>query len=59
MSTTTNEKVTLNTDTQSSLQYVAAIPIEEAEKVIGKCPQKTQSDLLIQVSNSLVNFYIY
>nr|CAH8840345.1 unnamed protein product [Trichobilharzia regenti] len=48
LSTTTNEKVTLNTDTQSSLQYVAAIPIEEAEKVIGKCPQKTQSDLLIQ-----------
>ncbi|CAH8838436.1 unnamed protein product [Trichobilharzia szidati] len=48
LSPTTNEKFTLDTDIQSSLQYVAAIPVEEAEKVIGKCPQKTQSDLLIQ-----------
>ncbi|KAH8860338.1 EF-hand calcium-binding domain-containing protein 5 [Schistosoma japonicum] len=49
---TTSETTSLNTNTQSSIQYVAAIPESEAERLVGQCPQKDELDLVIKCLNT-------
>ncbi|KAK4469407.1 hypothetical protein MN116_006962 [Schistosoma mekongi] len=44
----TNQTTSLNTNTQSSLQYVAAIPESKTESLVGQCPQKEELDLMIK-----------
>ncbi|CAI2726507.1 unnamed protein product [Schistosoma spindalis] len=45
---TTNDTLPLDTNIQSRLQYVAAIPESEAKILLGQCPQRDESDLLFK-----------
>ncbi|CAH8508124.1 unnamed protein product [Schistosoma bovis] len=45
---TTNDALPFDTNIQSRLQYVAAIPESEAEILLDQCPQGDESDLLFK-----------
>lgn len=47
---TTNDALPFDTNIQSRLQYVAAIPESEAEILLDQCPQGDESDLLFKVN---------